>query len=253
MKNAFLLQKWWCYLLKNSHQKHLLKTYNGSTNNIQRRLRQHNKELAGGAKYTSKYGESTWEYFFLMTGFPDNINCLQAEWRMKYPTNKKPRPKIFNSPQGRINGINQIIKLEKWTNNSTINNQDMKLQIYILKEYAHLLSNCPKRISINIVDNFSSYFLSTLDSSNEKGKKEKKEKKEEKENGEKNEIEKEKKEKQNVKSKTKEIVNMPVEKEFKKALKSSINVVENISCEKIRCHLQKLGRVLLSLFQVYRL
>ena len=38
------------YLLKHSYQN---KTYVGSTNNLARRIRQHNGELVGGAKYTT--------------------------------------------------------------------------------------------------------------------------------------------------------------------------------------------------------
>ena len=36
-----------CYILKSGNR-----TYNGSTNNMRRRLRQHNGEIKGGAKYT---------------------------------------------------------------------------------------------------------------------------------------------------------------------------------------------------------
>ena len=37
------------YLLENTEN---TKTYLGITNNLERRIRQHNRELAGGAKYT---------------------------------------------------------------------------------------------------------------------------------------------------------------------------------------------------------
>ena len=44
------MSNWSLYLLENSFNK---KTYLGVTNNIERRIRQHNCELKGGAKYTS--------------------------------------------------------------------------------------------------------------------------------------------------------------------------------------------------------
>lgn len=48
------------YLLK--HTLHN-KTYLGITNNSIRRLRQHNKELKGGARYTTSFkGEGNWKY-----------------------------------------------------------------------------------------------------------------------------------------------------------------------------------------------
>ena len=49
------------YLLNNSCNN---KTYLGITNNSERRLRQHNGELKGGAKYTKAFkGEGCWNYY----------------------------------------------------------------------------------------------------------------------------------------------------------------------------------------------
>ena len=48
------------YLLINTHTKY---TYLGITNNSARRIRQHNSEIKGGAKYTrAMKGEGVWEY-----------------------------------------------------------------------------------------------------------------------------------------------------------------------------------------------
>jgi len=48
------------YLLTNTHSKY---TYLGITNNSIRRLRQHNCEIKGGAKYTrAMKGDGIWEY-----------------------------------------------------------------------------------------------------------------------------------------------------------------------------------------------
>jgi len=41
--------KWNLYLLENSYNK---KTYLGVSNNVVRRIRQHNNEICGGARYT---------------------------------------------------------------------------------------------------------------------------------------------------------------------------------------------------------
>jgi predicted GIY-YIG superfamily endonuclease len=142
--------KWYCYILKNNTYEN--KTYNGSTNNITRRLRQHNGELVGGAKYTKKYGDNNWHVYFLMTGFIDHKNCLQAEWKIKYPDNKRPRPKKYDGYDGRIKGVNDILNLERWTGNSTIDNSTVNYEIWIIKKYAHLLVEYPNNVAINIID-----------------------------------------------------------------------------------------------------
>ena len=52
------MDNWSLYLLENSDNK---KTYLGVTVNINRRIRQHNGELVGGARYTSSNkGNGTW-------------------------------------------------------------------------------------------------------------------------------------------------------------------------------------------------
>ena len=52
------MNNWALYLLENSDNK---KTYLGVTVNINRRIRQHNGELVGGAKYTSSNkGDGNW-------------------------------------------------------------------------------------------------------------------------------------------------------------------------------------------------
>ena len=79
----------YCYILKNSQNR---RTYNGFTVKPKRRIRQHNQELVGGAKYTKKWGNKDWEIYALVTGFPDKINALQCEWRIKHPNNKSEFP-----------------------------------------------------------------------------------------------------------------------------------------------------------------
>lgn len=69
-----------CYVLRH-HKKN--RTYCGMTNNIKRRLRQHNGEISGGARYTTSHGPG-WVIHFVVRGFIDRRDCLRFEWRMKH-------------------------------------------------------------------------------------------------------------------------------------------------------------------------
>jgi len=61
------------------------KYYIGYTNNPYNRIRQHNRDIKGGAKATANY---TWKYVGLIFNIEDNIEGLQIEWRLKHATKK---------------------------------------------------------------------------------------------------------------------------------------------------------------------
>lgn len=65
-------------------------TYVGATVNLDRRLRQHNKELKGGARRTGMKvaNGKTWHRVCYVSGFPDWTATLQFEWRWKQLTRK---------------------------------------------------------------------------------------------------------------------------------------------------------------------
>ena len=50
LKNNDVNEEWYCYILRNKQPQYSHLTYNGSTNNPKRRLRQHNEEISGGAR-----------------------------------------------------------------------------------------------------------------------------------------------------------------------------------------------------------
>jgi structure-specific endonuclease subunit SLX1 len=65
-------------------------TYVGATVDLDRRLRQHNKEIKGGAHATGAkvaQGES-WTRAAHVSGFPDWPAALQFEWRWKHISRK---------------------------------------------------------------------------------------------------------------------------------------------------------------------
>ena len=90
-------------------------TYVGATVDLERRLRQHNKELVGGAYATSAKviaGES-WTRAAYVSGFPDWSTALQFEWRWKQLSRKLPR---FLYPlERRMKALRTLLSLEQST------------------------------------------------------------------------------------------------------------------------------------------
>jgi len=145
-------EQWYCYILRNKHTQFSHLTYNGSTNDPYRRLRQHNEEIAGGARYTHGRGGG-WEIYALVTGFVDHQNALSCEWRIKH-TNGKPgkRPTAHLGMIGRIRGLNEVLKLEKWTSKCTVNNPDVPYTVYLAEDVAQYVecSQLPPNITVHI-------------------------------------------------------------------------------------------------------
>lgn len=142
----------YCYILRNHHDPDKNRTYNGYTVDPVKRIRQHNQEIKGGAKYTKVWGEQSWEIYVVIKGFPDHHNALQCEWRIKHPAPKRVRPARYNSPEGRVVGLSEILQLKRWTSKSTVDVSDLNLDIWIVKEFSHLLVNLPKNITLHAVD-----------------------------------------------------------------------------------------------------
>jgi structure-specific endonuclease subunit SLX1 len=86
----------WCvYLLATVEPP--TKTYVGATIDVDRRLRQHNGELSGGAKATSTI-PGGWYRVCYVKGFADNHEALRFEWWWKRRSaalfNKKSGPLV---------------------------------------------------------------------------------------------------------------------------------------------------------------
>lgn len=134
---------WYCYILRSLNEKYKNYTYVGKTNNPQRRLRQHNCEIKGGAKYTKKIKPC--EIYCLISGFESNVEALQAEWRLKHPCGTK-----YSGEDGRIKTLFHILNNDKFTKNSKRFIKDMKLTIWIVKDKEHLLTKIPENIKVII-------------------------------------------------------------------------------------------------------
>lgn len=95
-------------------------TYVGATVNLDRRLRQHNKEIKGGAIATSHKVEKgeTWIRVAHVEGFPDWQAALQFEWRWKQLSrNIKQNIKPI---QRRIIALKQLLSLDKPTSKAKL-------------------------------------------------------------------------------------------------------------------------------------
>ena len=111
------------YLLKSDKY-----SYIGMTNDFTRRLRQHNKEIKGGARYTSK--RDSWYPVLIIDGFQDMKSAMQCEWRLK--RGKK-------GVEGRIRYLNDYLsKNDKWTSKSDII-KNQNLTYYIDDDYKNEL------------------------------------------------------------------------------------------------------------------
>jgi len=104
------------YLLESSNHA----TYVGATVNLDRRLRQHNKEIKGGAHATSakvSKGE-IWQRVCYVKGFPDWSAALQFEWRWKQLSRKLPT-NMFPVERRKL-ALEQLLALERPTTKALV-------------------------------------------------------------------------------------------------------------------------------------
>lgn len=90
-------------------------TYVGATVDLERRLRQHNKIIKGGAHATSMKVNAgqTWERACYVDGFPDWQAALQFEWRWKQ-ISRKLSNKLFPLKR-RMIALKQLLSLDSST------------------------------------------------------------------------------------------------------------------------------------------
>lgn len=110
-------QHFYVYLLAayKSNQTHPIATYVGATVDVDRRLRQHNKEIKGGARATSARIEQgcIWKRHCYVRGFPTWKAALQFEWRWKQLTRKN----TSSAPplDRRLKALDQLLAMDRPT------------------------------------------------------------------------------------------------------------------------------------------
>lgn len=91
-------------------------TYVGVSPDPVRRLRQHNAEIKGGAKYTtSKSGNGVggWRHVCIVRGFKEPREALQFEWAVKHVAPRKTR-----GIGPRMQKLAAVLDKSKWTSNA---------------------------------------------------------------------------------------------------------------------------------------
>ena len=112
------------------------------------------RRLKGGARATHGKG-GAWEICAMLSGFPDHINALSCEWRMKCPSGRPgKREHKYQGVKGRVSSLNEILLLDRWTGKCIVDNIDFKFKLHILRDVVGYLNinNFPEYITVSVVD-----------------------------------------------------------------------------------------------------
>ena len=98
-------------------------TYIGATVCLEKRIRQHNKELKGGATATSikvNQGES-WDYVCYVENFPTWNEALKFEWRWKQISRQIQKSNPRQNPrEKRLQALSELLALDKPTSKAML-------------------------------------------------------------------------------------------------------------------------------------
>ena len=98
------LAKWIFYIVQNRGY-----TYAGVSPDPVKRLRKHNGEIVGGAKYTLSKGPG-WTHVCLISGFQTKIQALQFEWASKHVP-----PREAGGLINRVKKLYILLNKQNWT------------------------------------------------------------------------------------------------------------------------------------------
>lgn len=103
------MSDWKFYIIENNGY-----TYAGVSPDPTRRLRQHNGEIKGGAKYTTGKG-CGWRHICLIRGFENKIQAMQFEWAVKHVV-----PRNLGGLKNRMFKVYTVLCAERWTSKSPL-------------------------------------------------------------------------------------------------------------------------------------
>lgn len=130
---------WYNYIIFDQY-----KTYVGSTVNLNRRIRQHNGEIKGGAKYTRG---GSWTYYVVIYNLEnDKITCLSEEWHIKWMTGKVRDAKSTYDRRKKA--------IEKYYPTRPNNVKPFSYILFVNKQYKHLVPKL-RQSFIMLVDDFT--------------------------------------------------------------------------------------------------
>ena len=104
------MSQYQCYLLMSESED---RTYVGVTNNIRRRLRQHNGEITGGAKATRAH--RPWRLVCVIQGFPDYRAALQFEYGWKHTRSSTGSSGVVMQ---RLECLSALLQRDRWSRNA---------------------------------------------------------------------------------------------------------------------------------------
>ena len=118
---------WFFYIIKNRQF-----TYAGVSPDPVQRLRKHNGEICGGAKYTASKGPG-WKHVCIVSGFQNKIQALQFEWAVKHQP-----PRNVGGITSRLKKLREVMAKEKWTSKSPPS-CDVPLEVRYMDEWETLI------------------------------------------------------------------------------------------------------------------
>jgi predicted GIY-YIG superfamily endonuclease len=125
------MSDWKFYIIENNGF-----TYAGVSPDPKRRLRQHNGEIKGGAKYTTGKG-CGWQHICLISGFKDKIQAMQFEWAVKHVA-----PRNAGGLNMRIKKLYHVLKSTRWTSKSPLASEiPLIIEWKINKDIIHNIDN----------------------------------------------------------------------------------------------------------------
>lgn len=130
-------KKWFQYIIFDK-----VKTYVGSTVNLNRRIRQHNGNIKGGARATKG---GNWTYYCVMYNkHGDKISCLSEEWHVKWMSNKV--KKSINTYDRRRQALEMYYKTRP---------EKYEYILFVNEQYIQYMPLIDKRTFVFIVNDFS--------------------------------------------------------------------------------------------------